>query len=80
MSVVLIKVMLISIMFISNLMLISLVHTLPKKNKTLKWNLDARFYLYSFSDIIDFVLIVIAMYTLPNMMRNPENRIIIINN
>ena len=78
MLIVLMKVILISIMLLGYFLSIILVHTLPKKDKSLKWNLDTRFYLYSFSDIIDFILIIIAVNILPNEMKEPKSWIIVV--
>lgn len=60
-----IKLVFILIAFIDSIITVILVQRLPIKEKSLKWNLDARLNLYIARDIINVVLAVIFLHTLP---------------
>lgn len=72
------KVILISVMIISYFLSIIFVQTLPKEDKPLNWNLNSRFYLYAFDNIVDVILIIIAVNILPNEMKEPKMFTIIV--
>ena len=64
-----IKIAFVLIAFIYSIITIILVQRLPIKEKSLEWNLDARLNLYIARDIINIVLTVIFLHTLP---KDPE--------
>lgn len=67
-----IKLAFILIVFIDSVITIILVQRLPIKEKSLNWNLDARVNLYILRDIINVVLTIIFLHTLPT---NPEGEV-----